>query len=309
MRNFHWFPVTVVFLLVILVSACVGAPTAAPTEAPQPNMAPTATSEPVLEPTVDFANQLEDFNPDNFDDSTNIDNQWLPFKPGMQYIYEGVTEEGGDIIPHRVVFTVTDLTKVIDGVRTVVAWDRDYSSGTLEENELVFYAQDIAGNVWHLGQYPEVYERGELIEAPAWITGIQDARAGIVMKAEPSLGTLSYSQGWGPAVNWTDRAQVAQVGQHICVRVDCYEDVMVIDEFSQDEPGAFQLKYYAPGVGNVRVGWRGLDATREILELIEIIQLNPDALAEARAQALEIEARAYEISKEVYGQTPPLDSP
>lgn len=309
MRNFQWFPLTVGLLLAILVSACAGAPTAAPTEAPKPVVAPTVTSEPLIEPTVDFENQLEDFNPNNFDDSTNIDNQWFPLKPGMQYVYEGVTEEGGDVIPHRVVFTVTDLTKLIDGVRTVVVWDRDYSSGTLEENEIVFFAQDIDGNVWHLGQYPEVYERGELIETPAWITGIKDARAGIVMKAQPSLGKPSYSQGWGPAVSWTDRAQVAQVGQQTCVHFDCYEDVTVIEEFSQEEPGAFQLKYYAPGVGNVRVGWRGLDATRETLELAEIIQLDPDALAEARAQALEMEARAYEMSKEVYGQTSPLVSP
>ena len=58
-------------------------------------------------------------------------------------------------------------------------------------------------------------------------------------------------------------------------------------------------------VGNVRVGWKGLDATREELELVEIVQLSPSALAEAREAALELEARAYKISKEVYDQTPP----
>ena len=31
----------------------------------------------------------------------------------------------------------------------------------------------------------------------------------------------------------------------------------MIEEFERPKPGAFQLKYYAPGVGKVRGGWRG----------------------------------------------------
>jgi hypothetical protein len=127
------------------------------------------------------------------------------------------------------------------------------------------------------------------------------------MKANPQLGAPSYSQGWGPAVNWTDRAQVLEIGQSTCVPVDCYEDVMVIEEFTREEPDAFQLKYYARGAGNINVGWRGADATKETLELTELVQLSPEALAEVRAAALELEKRAYENSKEVYAQTPPME--
>jgi len=42
--------------------------------------------------------------------------------------------------PHQVVFTVTDLVRVINGVRTVVDWDRDINEGELEEAELAFQA-------------------------------------------------------------------------------------------------------------------------------------------------------------------------
>jgi hypothetical protein len=125
------------------------------------------------------------------------------------------------------------------------------------------------------------------------------------MKAEPQIGLPSYSQGWGPAVDWTDRAQVVQMGQQTCVAFDCYEDVLVTEEFSRSEPDAFQIKHYAPGVGLIRVGWRGADATREELELTDLIQLNPEELAEVRAAALALEEHAYEISREVYDQTPP----
>jgi hypothetical protein len=208
-------------------------------------------------------------------------------------------------IPHRIEFTVTDLTKEIAGVRAVVAWVEDYSDDQLVEAELAFYAQDNDGNVWYLGEYPEEYEDGEFAEASAWIAGLEDARAGIKMKAEPQLGTPAYFQGWAPAVEWTDYGQVDQMAQETCVAVDCYQDVLVSAESSLEETGAFQLKYYAPGVGNVRVGWRGADATQEELELVDLVQLSPEALAEARAQALALEKHAYEVSPDVYGQTPP----
>ena len=310
MRGLHWISWVMLGLVSILIAACSSTPTAAPTEAPEPTTVPTETPEPTVEEvSVDFEDELEDVYSATFDDPTNIDNPWMPLKPGMQYIYEGVTEEGGNTTEHQVIITITDLTKVIDGITTVVSWDEDFSGGDLVETELAFYAQDNDGNVWRMGEYPEVYENNKLVEAPAWISGLKGAKAGIMMGGDPQMGTDSFSQGWGPAVGFTDRWQVDQMNQQVCVPADCYEEVLVTAEFSQEEPDAFQLKFYASGVGNVKVDWRGLDATREKLELVEIIQLSPDALAEARTLALELEARAYETSKEVYDQTPPSVGP
>jgi uncharacterized protein YbaA (DUF1428 family) len=305
MRNRQLIFTAAVGLVAILVAGCASAPAATPTEAPRATSVPTDIPEVVAEPTVDYANELENFDPSNFDDPTNIDNPWLPLKPGTQFIYEGVTEEGGETTEHRVRITITDLTKEIDGVTTVVSWDEDYSSGVLVETELAFYAQDNDGNVWRVGEYPEVYENNKLVDAPAWISGVKGAQAGIMMAADPQLGGRSYSQGWGPAVGFTDRWQVDEVDQETCVSVDCYDGVIVTAEYSQTEPDAFQLKFYAADVGNVRVDWKGFDATREELELVEIANLNPSEMDDARERALELEARAYEISKEVYDQTPP----
>jgi hypothetical protein len=222
---------------------------------------------------------------------------------------EVVPEIPDEAIPHRIEFTVTDLTKDIAGVRTVVAWIVDISDGQVVEKELAFYAQDNDGNVWYLGEYPEEYEGGEFVDAPAWIAGVEDAQAGIQMLAEPQEGTPSFAMGWGPAVEWTDRAQVHQVGQETCVQADCYEDVLVMDEFNAEEPGAFQLKYYARGVGPVQVGWRGEDTAQETLELIKFVQLDAEALAKARAAALALEEHAYEVSEDVYGTTSPAEGP
>jgi hypothetical protein len=148
---------------------------------------PNEDMEPTPDETINFARDLEDFDPTNFDHPTKIDNRWFPLLPGTQFVFEGFTEEGGRQIPHSIIFTVTDLTKEIANVRTVVAWVVDYSDGVVVEAELAFYAQDNDGTVWFLGEYPEVYERGKLVEAPAWISGFKGARAGIVMKHNPEV--------------------------------------------------------------------------------------------------------------------------
>ncbi len=98
------------------------------------------------------------------------------------------------------------------------------------------------------------------------------------------------------------------MGQETCVPVDCFKDVLVNVEASLGEPGAFQLKYFAPGVGEIRVGWKGTDATKEELQLVEYKQLSPQALADVRAKALEVEKHAYEVS-DVYKQTSVVEYP
>jgi hypothetical protein len=228
-------------------------------------------------------------------------------QPGTRWVHEGTAVENGESIARRIEFTVTDLTKEIAGVRTVVAWIVDYNDDEVIEKEIAFYAQDNDGNVWYLGEHPEEYENGEFVLAPTWITGLEEARAGIKMWAEPKVGGTIVYQGWGPAVEWSDYGQVEQVGQEFCVPVDCYTDVLLNVETSLGEVDAYQLKYYAPGVGEIRVGWRGEDATQEELELVEYQQLSPDALAEIRAAALALEEHAYEISKDVYAKTSPME--
>jgi hypothetical protein len=251
----------------------------------------------------------EGFNPASFDQPTEIDNRWFPLEPGTRFTYEGsaLGDHGRD--PRRVVFTVTDLTKMVNGVRTLVVWDQDYGGRELQERELAFFAQDNDGNVWNLGEYPEEYEEGKLVDAPAWIAGLKGARAGVLIKAEPLPEAPSHSQGYAPPpINWIDRSRVYRTGQETCVPAGCYDDVLVTEEFERTKRGAYQLKYYAPGVGGVRVGWRGpKEDERERLALVELVQLDEAALAKAREQALQLEQSAYRVSKDVYGRTPPAE--
>src|SRR5829696_3625364 len=180
MRNLHSAIIFIVLLIMLSAAAC-GAPSGSTEDGSEHTQ------------TAPLTGSAKDFERARFDHPTNIDNRWLPLKPGTQLVYEGSAIDDGERISRRVVTTVTDLSKVIDGVRTLVISEGDYTAGQLSEPELAFFAQDNADNVWLVGEYPEEYEDGEFDKAPAWISGQRGARAGITMLAEPRRGVPDYA--------------------------------------------------------------------------------------------------------------------
>jgi hypothetical protein len=239
-----------------------------------------------------------------FTNSTRINNQWLPLMPGTQFTLQGRASNGGGPLPHTVILTVTDLYKIIDGVWTVVLWDRDFQDGELAEAELAFHAQDTAGNVWGLGEYPEEYEGGHFNGAPnVWISGQAGAQGGIATLAAPRRGTPIYLQGVAPEIDFLDCAQVLATGQRVCVPARCYDNVLVTDETSPLAGAAHQHKYYAPGVGNVKITAVD-DPEGETLVLTSAIRLDARGLSEARKEALALDRHGYSVSP-VYRRTAP----
>jgi hypothetical protein len=235
-----------------------------------------------------------------------IDNPMFPLVAGTQFVYQGRIVEGGVSKPHSVVFTVTDVSKMVDHVRTVVAWDRDFLEGRLQEQELAFFAQDDKGNVWNFGEYPEEYENGKFAGAPStWIRGTAGAYGGIHMLSQPRVGA-SYQEGLVPAIQFDDVSLVARTGQATCVQAGCYRQVLVVDETSPDDPtSGHQIKYYSPRAGLVRVAARGGDS-QEFLTLAAVRHLGGPAMAKIRGAALAMDRRAYRVSK-VYRVTKPAE--
>lgn len=241
----------------------------------------------------------EDFQLSNFDqNSVTINNRYFPLIPGTRHEYDGSTVEDGKTLSHRVIFTVTNLTKVINGVNTVIIWERDFTEGELEEDELTFFAQDKAGNVWHLGQYSELWDAGEYTAGRTWFVGQpSDAKAGIMMKADPRPNKPDWSEGFAPAPYfWNDRAHVRSSTEETTVPTGTYDGVLLTEEYNEEEPSAIQLKYYAPGVGVVRVGWDGTDESKETLLMVHTEKLTPEKLDSASTGALELEKRALVYS-------------
>src|SRR5262245_58703937 len=97
---------------------------------------PAALSETKPPDQVTYCDPIAAFNPKNFSHPLQIDNPWSPLTPGTQYALTGETVVGPGILPHEVVFTVSDVVKPIAGIETRVLWDRDFDNGALAESEI-----------------------------------------------------------------------------------------------------------------------------------------------------------------------------
>jgi hypothetical protein len=245
---------------------------------------------------------------DDFPGVPRVVNKFFPLVPGTHFAMNGnVLEDDGKLHPHRIETTVTDLTKVIDGVTTVAVLDVDIEDGYVQESELFFEAQDEGGTVWNFGEYPEEYNKGKRLKAPdTWLAGVDGARAGIGMPSRPRVGDPPYLQGLSKQIEFKDCALVFRTGQSTCVKLGCYDNVLINDEYSPGDPqGGHQRKYYAPGVGNIRVVPAG-GQQAEKLELVSLSHLCPNEYAPFLQAALDQDHRGYHIAPGIYSQAPPV---
>ena len=242
---------------------------------------------------IDWPNQLEDIGTATFGDPTKIDNSWFPLRPpGPSSSTRAFsTEEEGERKAHR--FAAHRYGPHQSDQRrphSLVVWDQDFADGTLEEAEIALFAQADDGNVWHLGEYPEAYEDGKVVEAPGMDRRpLLVRQPGIIMKDQPELGGPSYSQGWSPVVPWTDRARVAQVGVQDCVPQGCYVNGIVTEEFSREEPETDSAEVLRPrDREHAGVLQRGRTRRKRPWSWSASLSLTPAAVADAQAKVLEL---------------------
>ncbi len=180
-------------------------------------------------------------NPDDFIDS--ITNIYLPFTPGKVYTYEGQTDEGTETI----VVTVTNDKKTILGIDCIVVHDVVSLEGNTIEDTYDWFAQDIYGNVWYLGENSKEIENGVVVgTGGSWEAGVDGAQAGIVMPAVPILG-VPYRQEYyfNEAEDW---GKVIETGLNVTINYGTFTNCIKTEEWNPLEPDVLENKYYAPGI-------------------------------------------------------------
>jgi hypothetical protein len=147
--------------------------------------------------------------------------------------------------------TVTDQTKVIQGVACIVVRDVVNASGQLVEDTLDYYAQDVDGSVWYFGELSKSFENGELVDLEGSFTaGVAGAKAGIIMEAAPAVGDV-YRQEFSLG-DAEDAAEVLDVAASATVpATSCTGTCLVTRDFTPMEPDHVEHKYYKPGVGQI----------------------------------------------------------
>ena len=177
--------------------------------------------------------------------SAKVDNPWFPLKPGTRYVYTGVK----DAQPSRDVVTVTHRTRTIAGVPCIVVEDRLYLRGRLGERTVDWYSQDARGNVWYFGeQTAELDRRGRVTSTEGtWRSGVDGARAGIFMPAQPHVGQTGRQEYYKGHAE--DHFKV--IGLFHSVRAPATKNALLVQETTPLEPGTVDHKLYVRGIGVV----------------------------------------------------------
>ena len=158
----------------------------------------------------------------------------------MHWVYRAGVE--------RTEVTVLPETRMVLGLTAVVVRDQVFTGGELTEDTRDWYAQDLDGNVWYLGEATRELEHGTTTNTTgSWESGVDGAVPGVVMPAQPKLGVV-YRQEYSRARPRT-YAKVIKLGAKRTVRSGTYGDVLITEEWTPLEPTILEHKAYARGVG------------------------------------------------------------
>src|SRR5215831_4697994 len=127
-------------------------------------------------------------------------NPYFILEPG----YHLVLEQGAS----RLLVTVLDETKVVQGVETRAVEERETWKGQpteLSRNYLAIHKQ--THDLLQFGEDVSNYRNGKVVsKAGSWVAGVGKARAGMVLPGEPRVGRRFYEE-QAPGITM-DRAEI-----------------------------------------------------------------------------------------------------
>jgi hypothetical protein len=173
--------------------------------------------------------------------TTRIDNPFWPMPPGGRWVYR---ETGGAGGARRVEVTVTDRTVRVLGIEARVVRDVVFERGRPVEVTDDWFAQDLQGNLWQLGEVTHEHARGRPSSAAgSWRAGVGGAQPVLVLPAHPDPGVRYRQRG---TVTWVLSARTTAR-----VPFGSFERVLVTEERGSPEPGQVEHEFYARGIGPV----------------------------------------------------------
>jgi len=186
-----------------------------------------------------------DFSVDRAELSTTGRNPYFVLEPGYRLILEGGKE--------RLVVTVLNETKTIDGTETRIVEERETNNGELIEVSRNYYAFSRRTNsVFYFGEEVDIYRNGAVSgHEGAWTSGIKGAKFGLMMPGEQLLKGRYYQE-LAPGVAM-DRAEIDSMSETVKTPAGEFQRVLKVAESTPLE-FVKENKYYAKGIGLVQDG-------------------------------------------------------
>jgi hypothetical protein len=177
---------------------------------------------------------------------SSVDNPYFPLVPGTTLVYRGQSEGEREVVT----IEVTREMKEILGVTCVVVKDTVEIAGKIHELTFDWYAQDVDGNVWYMGEDSKEYEDGKVSSTEgSWEAGVDGALPGVIMPANPEV-SLAYTQEHY-AGEAEDKGKVVALDRTVSVPYGSFDEVLVTEDWTPLEPRFLEHKHYAPGIGVV----------------------------------------------------------
>ncbi len=179
--------------------------------------------------------------PSNF--VSGVTSPLFPLPVGRTWTYS----EG----PQTVVVTVQSTSaKVILGVNVVQVRDTVTLGAETVEDTLDWYAQDLSGNVWYMGEDTKEYENGQVVSTEgSWEAGVDGAKPGLIVKANAAVGDI-YRQEYYPC-HAEDMGEITSLDSPVTVPYGSFTGCVQTHDFTPLEPDVNESKWYCPGFGVV----------------------------------------------------------
>lgn len=172
-----------------------------------------------------------------------VDNPLFPLVPGSTSSYR----EGAN---GTVEITVTAERRTILGISAVVVHDVASLDGEVVEDTLDWYAQDVDGAVWYLGEDTKEYRNGRVVSTEgSWEAGVDGAQPGVLIPASPTVG-LRYRQEYYRC-EAEDYGEILALDETVTVAAGTFEHCLQTHDYTPLEPDVNEQKWYCPGVGTV----------------------------------------------------------
>jgi hypothetical protein len=197
-----------------------------------------------IEQIPDGAMWTADFPVDKTELASTGRNPFYILEPG----YQSTFEDGST----RLVVTVLDETKTVDGVETRIVEERETEKGQLIEVSRNYFAiSRLTNAVYYFGEDVDMYENGKVKDHEGtWHSGVNGARFGLMMP-NPVLLKARYYQEIAPGVAM-DRAEIVSISETVKTPAGVFTSCLKTEETTPLERGAREAKYYARGVGLVQ---------------------------------------------------------
>ncbi|HEY6405638.1 MAG TPA: hypothetical protein VIX38_06130 [Nitrososphaeraceae archaeon] len=191
---------------------------------------------------------MSSFNLEKCDFVSTGENKYFILKPGYQVTLEG--EEDGEEL--KLVMTVLNETKIVNGIETRVVEEKETEGGNLVEISRNYFALcKPTNNAIYFGEDVDIYENGKKVsQEGAWLAGQNNSKAGMIMPGRVEVG-LKYYQEIAPGVA-EDRAKIVSVNGSMDTPAGTFDQVLKTEETNPLKPEEKELKFYAPGIGLIQ---------------------------------------------------------